>query len=76
MTTPQPCEVCGVAFGALMKVAAEAGLREKLIKIGANVVRHARRVIFHMAEVAASRELFRAILEGIGRLRLPTPLPD
>jgi len=47
----------------------------KLIKIGAKVVRHARQVIFQMAEVAVSRELFRAILEGIGRLRLPTPLP-
>jgi hypothetical protein len=50
-------------------------LREKLIKIGAKVVRHARRVIFQMAEVAIPRELLRAILEGIGRLRLPTPLP-
>ncbi len=50
-------------------------LREKLIKIGAKVVRHARQVIFQMAEVAVPRELFRAILEAIGRLRLPTPLP-
>ena len=46
-------------------------LREKLIKIGAKVVRHSRQVIFQMAEVAVPRELFRAILEGIGRLRLP-----
>jgi hypothetical protein len=50
-------------------------LREKLIKIGAKVVRHARQVIFQMAEVAIPRELFRAILERIGRLRLPTPVP-
>jgi hypothetical protein len=50
-------------------------LREKLIKIGAKVVRHARQVIFQMAEVAIPRELFRAILEGIQRLRLPTPMP-
>jgi hypothetical protein len=50
-------------------------LREKLIKIGAKVVRHARQVIFQMAEVAIPRELFQAILEGIQRLRLPTPLP-
>ncbi len=49
-------------------------LREKLIKIGAKVVRHARQVIFQMAEVAVPRELFRAILERIGRLRLPPPL--
>ena len=48
-------------------------LKEKLIKIGAKVVRHARQVIFQMAEVAIPRELFRAILERIGRLRLPTP---
>jgi hypothetical protein len=50
-------------------------LREKLIKIGAKVVRHARQVIFQMAEVAIPRALFRAILERIGRLRLPIPLP-
>ena len=49
-------------------------LREKLIKIGAKVVRHARQVIFQMAEVAIPRELFRAILERIEPLRLPTPL--
>ena len=50
-------------------------LKEKLIKIGAKVVRHARQVIFQMAEVAVPRELFRAILERIGRLRLPAPVP-
>ncbi|MEI6082728.1 MAG: transposase, partial [Verrucomicrobiota bacterium] len=50
-------------------------LREKLIKIGAQVVRHARQVIFQMAEVAVPRELFRAILQRIGQLRLPSPLP-
>ena len=46
-------------------------LREQLIKIGAKAVRHARQIIFQMAEVAVPRELFRAILEGIRRLRLP-----
>ena len=46
-------------------------LREKLIKIGAKVVRHSRRIIFQMAEVAVPRELFRAILLGIDRLRQP-----
>jgi hypothetical protein len=44
-------------------------------RVGAKVVRHARQVIFQMAEVAIPRELFRAILEGIGRLKWPTPLP-
>ena len=46
-------------------------LREKLIKIGAKVVRHARQVVFQMAEVAVPRELFRSILQAINRLRLP-----
>ena len=45
-------------------------LREKLIKIGAKVVRHSRQIVFQMAEVAVPRELLRAILERIGRLRL------
>jgi hypothetical protein len=46
-------------------------LREKLIKIGAKVVRHSRQVIFQMAEVAVPRELFRAILRAIESLRMP-----
>jgi hypothetical protein len=33
-------------------------LREKLIKIGAMIVRHGRYVIFQMAKVAVPRELF------------------
>ncbi len=44
-------------------------LREKLIKIGARVVRHARYAVFQMAEVAVPRELFRKILQRIERLR-------
>lgn len=50
-------------------------LREKLIKSGANVVHHARYVIFQMAEVAVPRKLFRAILDQIGWLRLPQGAP-
>jgi hypothetical protein len=46
-------------------------LREKLIKIGAKVVTHARRVIFQMAEVAVPRDLFQSILQAIDRLRVP-----
>ncbi len=45
-------------------------LREKLIKIGAKIVRHARYIVFQMAEVAVSQEMFAAILGRIGRLRL------
>ena len=44
-------------------------LREKLIKIGAKVVRHGRYMTFQLAEVAVSRELFARILGIIGRLR-------
>tara|TARA_B100000959_G_scaffold194965_1_gene203978 strand:- start:219 stop:1508 length:1290 start_codon:yes stop_codon:yes gene_type:complete len=44
-------------------------LREKLIKIGAKVVRHGRYMTFQLAEVAVSRELFARILGLIGRLR-------
>jgi hypothetical protein len=47
-------------------------LREKLIKIGAKVVHHARSVVFQMAEVAVPRELFRLILARIRRLRAAT----
>ena len=43
-------------------------LREKLIKIGAKVVRHSRYVIFQMAEVAIPRGLFDTILKRIRRL--------
>jgi hypothetical protein len=45
-------------------------LREKLIKIGAKVVSHSRKIVFQMAEVAVPRELFRAILEKIESLRM------
>jgi len=48
-------------------------LREKLIKIGAKVVRHSRYVFFQMAEVAVPRRLFREILRRIHRLREPVP---
>ena len=44
-------------------------LREKLIKIGAKIVRHARYVTFQMAEVAVPRKLFREILRRIARLK-------
>ena len=49
-------------------------LREKLIKIGAKIVRHGRYVIFQMAEVAIPRDLFADILRRIDRLR-PTRTP-
>ncbi len=44
-------------------------LREKLIKIGARVVRHGRYVTFQLAEVAVPRRLFAEILRLIDGLR-------
>jgi hypothetical protein len=44
-------------------------LREKLVKIGAKVVRHGRYVTFQLAEVAVSRGLFEIILRLIDDLR-------
>ena len=46
-----------------------ATLREKLVKIGAKVVRHGRYVIFQLPEVAVPRSLFRKILSMIDDLR-------
>jgi len=36
-------------------------LRERLIKIGPRLVRHARCIIFQMAEVAVPKQLFASI---------------
>lgn len=44
-------------------------MKEKLIKIGAKVVKHARYVVFQMAEVAVPRKLFAEILRRIAGLR-------
>jgi Transposase DDE domain group 1 len=48
-------------------------LREKVVKIGAKVIAHARSTVFQMAEVAVPRALFGRILELIGTLR-PRPM--
>ena len=48
-------------------------LREKLVKTGAKVVRHAKYVTFQLAEVAVPRRLFAAILDRIARLAIPPP---
>ena len=48
-------------------------LREKLVKIGAKVVRHSGYVTFQLAEVAVTGQLFATILQRIARLNLPPP---
>src|SRR5439155_12504942 len=45
-------------------------LREKLIKIGAKVVAHARYVTLPLAEVTVPGQLFSRILQGSSQLRL------
>ena len=47
-------------------------LRDRLVKIGAKVVRHGRSIIFQMAEVMVPRALFQKILAAIAALQ---PLP-
>ena len=47
-------------------------LRDRLVKIGARIVRHGRSVTFQMAEVMVPRALFGQILDAIAALR---PLP-
>ena len=46
-------------------------LREKLVKIGARIVRHGRYLVFQLAKVAVPRTMFAAILCRIDRLRGP-----
>ena len=48
--------------------------RNKLIEIGAKVVRHGRYVTYQLAEVAIPRDLFTEILRRIDGL-WPAPLP-
>jgi hypothetical protein len=45
-------------------------LRDKLVKIGAKVVTHAKYVVFQLAEMEVPRKLFAAILDRVSRLRL------
>ncbi len=47
-------------------------LREGLVKIGARLTRHARRLVLQMAEVAITRDLFAQILD---RIRSLSPVP-
>ena len=67
--------------GAVQRLALPRGLKHwslrslqvKLIKMGGRIVRHARHIIFQLAEVAVSREVFALILDRINRLR-PVPV--
>jgi hypothetical protein len=51
-------------------------LREKLVKIGACIVRHTRYRVLQLAEVAVPRSLYASILQRTDDLRpRPPPLP-
>ena len=43
-------------------------LQVRLIKLGGRLVRHARRLVFHLPKVAVSRDVFQEVLDRIGRL--------
>jgi len=62
-----------IALPASVKHWTLTTLREKLIKIGAKMVRHARYVTFQLAEVAIPRRLYRTILERIRRFAAIMP---
>lgn len=46
-------------------------LRERLVKMGARLVRHARYAIFQLAEAALPRAVFAGVLDRINALRGP-----
>jgi hypothetical protein len=48
-------------------------LRERLVKIGAKIVRHGRSITFQLAEVMVPRALLQQILSAIAALRPVTP---
>ena len=48
-------------------------LRDRLVKIGAEIVRHGRSIAFQMAEVMVRRALFGQILDAIAALRPNAP---
>ncbi len=50
-------------------------LRDRLVKIGAKIIRHGRSITFQMAEVMVPRALFRQILAAIAALRPQLPPP-
>ena len=52
-----------------------ASIREKVVKIGAKFIVHARYSVFQMAEVAVLRDLFQRILDMIDNLRPREPAP-
>jgi hypothetical protein len=59
-----------LALPEAMKHWSLTGIQTRMIKIGARLVRHARRMVFQPAEVLVTREMLTGMLERIDRLRL------
>jgi hypothetical protein len=49
-------------------------MRDRMVKIGAGIVRHGRSIAFQMAEVAVSHVLFQEILAAIAAFRPLLPV--
>jgi hypothetical protein len=64
--------MAGLALPESVKHWSLRSVQTRLIKIGGRLVRHGRRLVFQLAEVAVPRELFQGVLERIGRL-YPAP---
>ena len=73
LSVPRGGRSTPVAVIPVVRKKATNTLRDKLTKIGAKVVRHARYVTFQLAEVAVPRQLYRAILERIRRFARTPP---
>ena len=58
-----------LALPAEMATLSLTSLREKVVKIGSEVIVNARYTVFQMAEVAVPRDLFRRMLDMIHDLR-------
>ena len=59
-----------LALPEAMKHWSLTSLQTRMIKTGGRLVRHARRLVFQLAEVLVTREMLGGILERIGRLRI------
>ena len=57
-----------LALPELVKHWSLRSLEVKPIKIGGRLVRHARRLVFQMAQAAVPKEVFQGVLERIGGL--------
>ena len=58
----------------MVRYCSQTTQRENLIKIEAKLTRHSKYLVFLLAEVALTRNLFAVTLERIARLAKPQPV--